>query len=65
MTLKRTWLMVGVVAVALIAALIIFLMTTRPWESREYKACVRQGQNILGKDFDKSEIEDYCHQAYS
>jgi succinate dehydrogenase hydrophobic anchor subunit len=61
---RQTWLVVGVSAVALIAAIAIYLFVNRPWESREYKDCVRQAQNILGKDFDTSQIEETCHQMY-
>jgi threonine/homoserine efflux transporter RhtA len=63
-TFNRTWLAVGAVTVVVVVAVIILLVVNRPWESREYKACVRAAQSYLGADFDKSEIKSYCHQMY-
>ena len=64
MSLNRTWLLIGVVTAAVIVAVVILLVINKPWESREYKACVRTAQNYLGPDFDKSEIKKYCHEMY-
>jgi hypothetical protein len=61
---RQTWLHVGILVVALLAAIAIFLIVNRPWENREYKECVRQAHNILGKDYDNSEITHTCHDLY-
>ena len=64
MRVNRVWVMVGVAAVAVVVAVSIFLIVNRPWESREYKSCLRQAQNYLGEDYDQSEIEAFCHAIY-
>jgi hypothetical protein len=62
--LNRTWLAIGAVTAAVIVAVVVFLFINRPWESREYKACMRTAQNYLGSDYDKSEIKRFCHAMY-
>lgn len=62
---SRTRLIVGIVmAVAIIVAVTVYLVVNRPWESRQYKECVRVGQEQLPSDVSKSQVQTYCHQLY-
>jgi hypothetical protein len=62
---SRAWLLAGAVAtVALVVGICIFLITMRPWESREYKNCVHVAQTQLSSDIATSDIESYCHEMF-
>jgi flagellar biosynthesis/type III secretory pathway M-ring protein FliF/YscJ len=63
-SLNRTWLLIGAVTAVVIVAVVVFLFINRPWESREYKSCLRTAQSYLGPDYDKSQIKAFCHEMY-
>jgi Protein of unknown function (DUF2510) len=57
------WLIAVVIAVIALVLVIIFVVVEKPWESQQYKDCVRsaKSERILGT---QQEIEAFCHQLY-
>lgn len=57
---RRTLYWVLVAAVAVIAVGIALVLVLKPWESQEYKDCMRVAQDEFARGPLKEELEDFC-----